>query len=108
MSYTTLKRWLGTPSFQQAFRTARRQLVEAAVCRVQQMAVTSSLTLYDLLKSGKEAVRLKAASAILSFALKGVEIDDILSRLEALEELVKRRSASTSGSNGYAGRVFDG
>jgi hypothetical protein len=101
LSEKTLRRWLVDPPFAAAYRTARRELVESSIVRVQQMALQAVLKFHQLLGSEQESVQLKAATGILNFALRGVELDDVLTRLEALEEKVKHQPASYP-TNGHA------
>jgi hypothetical protein len=103
VSYATLKNWLKRPGFQQAYRAARRQIVENAVIRVQQMATAGAAELYKLLHSGKEPIRLKAATTILTFAIRGLEQDDLVTRVERLEEAARNRAGAFS-MNGHASR----
>jgi hypothetical protein len=104
VSHATLKNWLKRPAFQQAYRAARRQVVEAAITRVQQMAIAGAAELYKLLRSRREPIRLKAATTILTFAVRGLELDDLVTRVEQLEETV-RNQPDRFRTNGYASRA---
>jgi hypothetical protein len=103
VSNATLRNWLKRPAFQQAYRAAKRQLVEATITRLQQMAIASTAELHKLLRCRREAVRLKAATTILTFAIRGLEHDDLVSRIEQLEEKV--RNQSHFSMNGHASRA---
>jgi hypothetical protein len=81
----TLGRWLKVPSFQQAYREARRQVVEAAVANLQRSAEGAAITLGLALTADRAGDRIKAACAILDRAVRGVELIDIIARLDALE-----------------------
>jgi len=86
ISEVTLHRWLKQPAFKAAFRAARRELVEKAIALLQQGSSAASATLIRLLSSGSDSVRLRAATAILDQANKGLELIDFEERLTALEQ----------------------
>jgi hypothetical protein len=58
--------------------------VEGAIAQVQAASFQAVATLVDCLQ-GSEAIRLRAAIALLDFAQKGVELLDLETRLSALE-----------------------
>jgi hypothetical protein len=87
----TLWRWQSDPSFKKAFRAARREAMEKATAFLQQSSWAASTTLVRLLGAGSESVRLRAATAILDQANKGLELLDHEERLATLEELVESR-----------------
>ena len=82
----TLRRWLKVDDFVAAYRAARRQVVEKAIAQLQESAWAASSTLIRLLGSASDAIRLRAAVAILDHANKGVELIDFEERLTALEQ----------------------
>jgi hypothetical protein len=83
----TLWRWLQQPEFQTAYREARRETVRHAIVRLQQHAAEAVDTLHKVMTTEGTAapVRVSAAKAILEYSMKAVEIEDLASRLEALE-----------------------
>ena len=82
----TLRRWLKQEEFKAAFRAARREVVEKGISLVQQGSTAASATLLRLLNSPSDSVRLRAATAILDHANKGVELLDFEERLTRLEQ----------------------
>jgi hypothetical protein len=95
ISLATIKRWLSDPEFQGAFRAARRQLVENAVTRLQQITTAAVATLYECQSSGPPAVRVRAAAA-------GLKPGDVLLRyggaeLAAAEDLSRQVAARAAG-----------
>jgi transposase-like protein len=82
----TLYRWLKLPDFVAAYREARRDVVEKAVAQLQQSSWAASTTLVRLLGSSSDAIRLRAALAILDQGNKGLELIDFEERLAALEQ----------------------
>jgi hypothetical protein len=88
VGYKTLLRWLEIPEFQQRYLEARRKAVQQAIARLQQATGAASLTVLKLMTdpSVPPAVRLRAAECVFVQAIKGIEIEDIETRLAALEQ----------------------
>ena len=82
----TLRRWLKLDDFTAAYRGARQQAVESGIARLQSATMAASDALLELLGAESEAVRLRAATAILDYAYKGVEMLDLETRIQSLEE----------------------
>jgi hypothetical protein len=79
VSEATLHRWLNLPVFQVAYRQARRELVEAAIGRIQNAAGQAVDTLLAVAKNGaKDSDRVRAAVALLDHALRGLTDADSL------------------------------
>jgi hypothetical protein len=75
VSEATLQRWLRLPAFQAAYRQARRELVEAAVGRLQAATGQAVDTLVSVAKSGaRDGDRVRAAVALLEHAFKGLDL----------------------------------
>jgi hypothetical protein len=91
VSEVTLWRWQKQPAFLAAYRLARREAMEKATAFLQHSAWAATTTLVRLLGAGSESVRLRAATAILDQANKGLEMLDHEERLATLEELVESR-----------------
>jgi hypothetical protein len=73
VSEATLYRWLRLPEFRAAYRRARRELVEAAVGRVQIAAGQAVETLVSIAHKGRrDGDRVRASIALLDHALRGV------------------------------------
>jgi hypothetical protein len=88
VSEATLQRWLRLPAFRAAYREARRQVVEVAVARLQQVASEAVQALERGLKCGNPGAELRAAQLVLEHAFKGTELLDQAQRLEELERLI--------------------
>jgi hypothetical protein len=88
---TTLWRWLQDPDFQVAYRQARRQVVEKAIVELQRACSDAVKTLTRNLNCGQPAVEVSAAKVILDQATKGVELSDLVERVEQLESLLIER-----------------
>jgi hypothetical protein len=75
----TLYRWLLLPAFQAAYRQARRTLVETAVGRIQAATGQAVETLLAVARKGRrDSDRVRAAIALLDYALRGVSAADTL------------------------------
>ena len=76
---TTLYRWMHIPSFRAAYRRARRELIEAAIGRIQAATGQAVETLLSVARQGKrESDRVRAATALLDHACRGLEQADVL------------------------------
>ena len=89
----TLLRWLKLPEFQAAYREARRQAVQQAMARLQQATGAAAITVLKLMTDPNvpAAVKLRAAECVFAHAIKGIELEDIETRLAELE-----RAAATA------------
>jgi hypothetical protein len=92
VSERTLRAWVKEqPAFLRAWRDARRRVVEHAVGQLQRAAGRAVRALVKNLACGQSAVEVRAAVALLDKALGGVELVDLLQRVEDLELRAKRR-----------------
>jgi hypothetical protein len=74
----TLHRWLKDADFQTAYRKARRELVRAAVERLQGGVGEAVDALRTIAKDGaKEGDRVRAAVALLDHAFRGLDFTDV-------------------------------
>jgi len=89
VSSATLFRWLQVPTFQARYRWCRRQIVESAIADVQAAAGDAVTTLRRNLACNNPAAENRAAQIILDLSLKGVELIDLVERVEKLEVLLK-------------------
>jgi hypothetical protein len=79
VSYATLRRWLKEPGFVTAYRSARRELVEGAIGRLQAATGQAVGTLLAVSREGaKDSDRVRAAIALLDHAFRGIELADAL------------------------------
>jgi hypothetical protein len=83
----TIHTWLGDPTFDEAYRKARRDAVRQAVAQLQRSASGAAATLTTIAESpaAKGSDRVAAARAILDYAIRGVELEDLEARIAALE-----------------------
>ncbi len=93
ISGVTLWRWTQEPEFAEAYRKARRQAVQHAIGRIQQVCSDAVRTLQDVMmeKDSPASSKVTAAKTILEMAIKAVELEDLEARIAALEERMMAR-----------------
>lgn len=87
VSEATLLRWLKEEGFATAYRTARREVVTHAVCRLQRASSEAVDTLCAVASdaTAPASSRVAAARAILDASLRAIEIEDLGTRVEEME-----------------------
>ena len=92
----TLMRWQKLPEFQDALRRARREALSQTIGRLQQGASAAATTLLKVMldQNTPASTRVRAADSVMN-AMKTMELEDVLERLEQLE-----RAADFSESGG--------
>lgn len=93
VSESTLARWLREPTFAAAVREARRRALEQALGTLSAATAEAVETLRACLGAEGEAVRLRAAVAVLEHALRGAEVADLEQRIAALEAALEAKGA---------------
>jgi len=93
VSESTLARWLREPVFAAAVREARRRALEQALGALSAATAEAVETLHAMLGAEGEAVRVRAAVAILEHALRGAEVTDLEERIAALESALEAKGA---------------
>ena len=81
----TIYRYLNEKDFQTEVRAARRSVVETSIGQIQGAASEAVETLKKNLHCGNPSAEIRAAQIILENSVKGIEMLDILERLEILE-----------------------
>jgi AcrR family transcriptional regulator len=82
----TIYRYLQDKEFVSDYREARRQTVESAISRMQNAAGDAVERLKELQYCENPAVAARCAQIIYENSVKGMEITDILERLEKIED----------------------
>lgn len=93
VSERTLYLWLADEQFQRHYQTARREAVKQATAGLQHLTSKAVETLETLLTSSKPTVQLGAARLVLEMSIKAVELEDVLQRLDRLEQAHVEKSA---------------
>jgi hypothetical protein len=96
----TLRNWLATAEFAQAYRRERQRLVEHAVGILQSASLQAVAALVRNLNCGRPGVEVSAANSLLERSTAAVETFDILTRLELLEQ--QQAGASHAYTNAQA------
>jgi hypothetical protein len=81
----TLRRWLQSADFAEAFRTARGQVYKVAIARLQRLASRAVSALAKGLKAPRPADAIRAADLLLQHGRAALELEDLVARVEALE-----------------------
>ena len=89
----TLIRWLKLPEFHDAYLKARREAVGQSIAPMQQATGAATITVLKLMTdlNVPAAVKFRAAECVFAHAIKGIELEDIETRLTELE-----RAAATT------------
>jgi len=84
---STLRRWMRIPEFDAAYRQARREAMFQSIARVQQNSGAATTTMLKLMvdPASPPACRLNAAHRVIEIGLRGIEVEDMLARVSALE-----------------------
>ena len=93
ISETTLWRWLKDPEFLNKYRQLKREAVNQAVARLQQISFQAVETMKEIMehKENPVSVRLNAAKSILDSSIKAVELEDVIHRIEELERIINEQ-----------------
>jgi predicted DNA-binding transcriptional regulator AlpA len=86
LSEETLYRYLRDEDFRREYQQARRQVVESSISAMQQASSEAVETLRRNLNCENAAVETRTAQIIFENSIRGLELTDILSRLEVLEQ----------------------
>jgi len=84
---TTLQRWLAVPAFKTAYLAARREVVQHAITQMQSGCHRAVSTLLSIMENAdvSASARVSAAKIILETALRAVELEQLETRIAALE-----------------------
>lgn len=93
----TLTKWQRLTAFQHAYREVRRAIVEASLARTQNLAIQAVATLERNMSSGVPAVEVSAARAIIEHAVKGIELIDVIERVDELEQASAMHAQAIGG-----------
>ena len=83
----TLLRWMKLPEFQVAYRERRRDAFGQSIARLQQATSAAVTTLLKVMvdPSSPASAKLRAADSVLDHAAKAMEIEDLETRIAAVE-----------------------
>jgi hypothetical protein len=107
ISERQLRRWLRESAFAAGVRTFGRELTVGAIGKLQRFSTQAALTLARLLNCGHAGAEARVALGILDQALRDVEVQDVIQRLEQVEaQLKKRADAPHPQPTGTGGRTY--
>ena len=89
LSRKTIQRYLEDKDFSEEYRTARRQVFEQNIVRLQSLHAGAVETLERNLTCNNPSVEVRAAQIIIEGNRKDFETLDILERLEKMEDAIK-------------------
>ncbi len=83
----TLFTWLQDSEFKEQYRQARREVVGQALANLQRTSSIAVSTLSEIMedRSAPASSRVSASKAVLELAIRAVELEDVIKRLEVLE-----------------------
>jgi hypothetical protein len=93
----TLLRWQKQPEFEAAYREAKRESYKQSIARMHHMTSAAVSTLGKIMvdPAVPPSTRVRAADSILDHAAKAIEIEDIDSRVAALEQAAESHETNT-------------
>lgn len=93
----TLHRWLQDSDFLGTYRKAKRGLVDSSITRLQRITGEAVEALRSVMNDFESppSSRVMAARAVLEMAIKSLDVEDLLTRVEALEKLMENRNGKT-------------
>jgi len=89
---TTAFRWLQDPEFQAEYQQARKQAVSQAIAQLQQATTQAVATLQAIMQdeTAPASSRVTAAKTTLEMSMKAIELEDLVARIERLEQSVEQ------------------
>ena len=90
---TTIFKWLQDDAFQAAYREARGKVIRQAIAQAQSACSEAIKALREIMNNTESpaSTRVSAAKAILETSIKAMETEDLIERVNRLEEKIKRR-----------------
>ncbi|HEX9059836.1 MAG TPA: hypothetical protein VF941_06630 [Clostridia bacterium] len=90
VSESSLWRWLREDDFQKEFKALKREVVAISVTKLQKSSATAVETLESIMEDTESpaGARVSEARTVLEMTLKVTELEQVISRLEALEKQV--------------------
>ena len=91
LSKPTALKYRNDPAFKQAYTVSKRKMMEEVTTRLQQASFEAVDVLREVMNDvdSTPTARIQGAKAVIENAYKGIELEDISLRLEAIEESLK-------------------
>jgi hypothetical protein len=106
ISEKCLRLWLAEPDFSQAYRHARKLVLEQSITVMQQASLSAVAALVRNLSCGRPGVEVAAANSLLERGTAAIETFDVLTRLAALEQRAAQQGAANHAA--FNGRATNG
>ena len=99
VSERTLYGWMNQPAFVTAYHKARRQAFGKAIALLQQYGALAAQTLAKVMidPASPASAKVSAANIVLNQGRNGIELEDVVQRMEALEKGVKESLEADKG-----------
>ena len=106
----TLNRWLRQADFQRAYQQARHAVVDATVGRLQAVSLEAANVLHTIMTDVEShtQARVAAAKLILEATLKTAELEDVVKRIEQLEQVAAGLREALDHQRRYGGGSVNG
>jgi hypothetical protein len=101
VSERTVGTWVKDLGFKAQLREARLAVVERTITAVQSISLNAVATLARNMSCGVPATEVRAADCLLSRAVEGVELFDLIGRVDELEQIVKAQRAGYDNRNTF-------
>jgi len=90
---STLFRWMQDHNFQRHYLQAKRRVIDQAITQLQKMTGEAVQVLNKIMidDTNPPTSRIACAKAILDNSLKGFELEDLATRIDALEKALQSR-----------------
>ena len=90
ISESSAHRWLKEPVFRSHYKEARRHILDFSIAQVQKITTEAVQVLREILLDADAPAnsRISAIKVIMDISIKGLEISDMLERIENLEKSV--------------------
>jgi hypothetical protein len=97
----TVHDWLKIPAFKAAYREAQREAFKHSMALTQKYMPHAVQTLVKVMADEKSppSAKVSAAAALMKYGRESIELDDVVQRVEQLEESAK--AAEQQKGNGY-------
>jgi hypothetical protein len=106
VSERAYRKWKDRAEFRDALATAQRDAWSESVGLLKGLAPLAVRRLRRLLQSSRADVQLRAALGLIDRGMKAVEADDIVRRLDALEQQLGHADGAAFLRNGTAPRLI--
>jgi hypothetical protein len=105
ISEATLQRWLLDPAFRDAYRQARRAVLETAIGHLQQATGEAVAALKRNLTCGSPPAEIRSAVAIFELSLRGLDSLDLAAELDTLKQQIGAKRHGNGKHDGARGET---